>query len=143
MARKRQTSTFEDLVEYRSAHLGNTVPFFALIHFVLPLDVIVRAEDRLENLSGKQRRARLFQSRSIHIGENVACVRLIVAHAYGGRVIGDKLLGVRVTGVAVVIIAALGLLEYRLGDPVPVYERHALAVYRISGQGKLAVGVRS
>lgn len=141
--KKASTSTFEDLVEYRFARLRNTVLFLALIRLVLPLDVVVRAEDRLENLPGEQRRNRPLQPRPVHVGENVARAGLVVAHAYGRRVVGDELLSVRVTGVAVVIVTALGLLQYRLGDPVPVYERHTLAVYRVSGQGELALGVRS
>ena len=114
-----------------------------MILLVLPLDVVVRAEDRLENLPGEQRRDRPLQPRPVHVGEHVARAGLVIAHAYGGRVIGDELLGVRITGVAVVIVTALRFFQYRLGDPVPVYERHALAVYRVGGQGELALGVRS
>lgn len=90
--KKASTSTFEDLVEYRFARFRSTILFLALIRLVLPLDVVVRAEDRLENLPREQRRDRSLQPRPV--GEHVARAGLVVAHAYGGRVVGDELLGV-------------------------------------------------
>lgn len=133
---------FKNVVEYRSAHLRDTV-LLLWLHFVFPLEVVVRTEDRLENLLGEQRRNGLSHPRPVRVRENPAGVGLVIAHADSGGVVSDELLGVRIPGVAVVIIAALRLLQDRLRDPVPVYERHTLAVYRVSGQGKLALGARS
>lgn len=108
---------------------GPPVPFVAC---VLPHDVVVGAEYRLEDLSREQRRHRTFPcARAIRVDEGVARVRLVVAHARRGHTVCDQLLGVRVAGVAVVVIAAIGLLQDRPRHSVAVHERRAFAVYRV------------
>lgn len=115
-----------------------------LVARVRSLAIVIRTEYRLEDLPREQRRYRAFlRARTVSVDEGVARARLVVAHARRGHAVRDQLLGVRVAGIAVVIIAAVGLLQDRLRHPVAVRERHALAVYRIRRQRELTLGARS
>lgn len=61
----------------------------------------------------------MFQSRTTGTPEDVAANGFVVAHGRHGCIVGNELLGIRVTGMAVIVIAAFGLLKDRFRFAVP------------------------